>query len=68
MPADMARASTFGDTRGGTVVEIKPDGQWTITPYIAKDSLSKYSEIAIDYDLAEQILNGQGTNVVRGIK
>ena len=65
---DFTQIDTFGDTRGGTVVEIKPDGQWTITPYIAKDSLSKYSEIAIDYDLAEQILNGKGTSVVRGIK
>lgn len=67
------RIDDYGDQRGGTLVTITKDGDFTVTPTYAKDVLSNYkSDYYIDYDAVANALeanpnfeNGQG-KITRG--
>ncbi len=67
---DLSYVEEYGDKRGGTLVEIKPDTSYTINPLYAADIIEDYSEWAIDYDeVAQSIIDTMGeNNLVRSKK
>ena len=62
------RIDDYGDQRGGTLVEISGNGEFSITPTYAKEVLANYkTDYYIDYDKVaasleanEKFENGKG--------
>ena len=65
---DFTMIDTYGDHRGGVMVNVKQDATYTFAPVLAAEVIPDYEEWAIDYDaVAQKIINERGAKcVIRG--
>ena len=60
---DMSDIYRYGDARGGTLVTISEEGNYSVEQYLAKDNI-KYDDIAIDYEAVRAELERKGWTII----
>lgn len=62
---DFTQIDTYGDYRGGTMVTVDSNGDFSYAPVYAKDVISDYKNWTIDYDkVANSIIAERGESAV----
>lgn len=59
---DMSDIHTYGDERGGTVIDIGYDGEYRVSRFLAAENV-EYDDIKIDYDAVANDLKDRGWEV-----
>ena len=60
---DMSDIYRYGDARGGTLVTISAEGNYSVEQYLAKDNI-EYDDIAIDYEAVRAELERKGWTII----